>query len=127
MARVICISPTISDYDANRIRKMTPGGNISYFAGTGNAKFSGDGGLATSAGLNSPQALVADSAGNVYIAAGNLRVRKVTGGGIISTVVGTTQISVAGTGARRLLSVLRADWPSTAPGTYSSPNRISAT
>ena len=50
----------------------------------------GDGGPATEAGLNSPQALFVDGAGNLYIADnGNNRIRKVDTSGIITTVAGT--------------------------------------
>jgi sugar lactone lactonase YvrE len=57
-------------------------------AGTGKSGFSGDGGQATQARLNSPHGVWADSLGNVYIAdTNNNRIRRVTGG-IISTVAG---------------------------------------
>jgi uncharacterized protein (TIGR03437 family) len=90
----------ISDWMANRVRKMTPSRVLTYFAGTSKASFSGDGGLATSAAIDSPQALATDSAGNVYIAdAGNGRVRKVSSAGIIGTVAGTNLLNPAGTTA----------------------------
>ncbi len=90
----------ISDYAANRVRKMTPSGTITYFAGSSKAAFAGDGGLATAAAIDAPRALATDAAGNVYIAdAGNGRVRKVTPGGIISTVAGTTLLNPAGNSA----------------------------
>lgn len=90
----------VSDYAANRVRKVTPGRIITYLAGNSNSSFSGDGGLATSAAINGPEALAADSAGNVYIAdTGNERVRKVSTSGIISTVAGTTQVNAARTNA----------------------------
>src|SRR5947209_8409144 len=44
----------IADVNNGRIRKVTPDGLISTFAGTGTAGFSGDGGQATSAQLNNP-------------------------------------------------------------------------
>ncbi len=57
----------IADYNNNRIRKVvvTSGapGMITTIAGTGTASFSGDGGAATSATLNSPKGLTLDSAG----------------------------------------------------------------
>ena len=81
------------------IRRIGSGGGISIFAGTsGSPGFSGDGGPATSAWLDSPYGVTADSAGNVYIAdTNNYRVRKVDGSGIISTFVGTTSGLLAGT------------------------------
>jgi sugar lactone lactonase YvrE len=75
--------------DNNRIRKVTPGGTISTYAGTGGVGFSGDGGPATAAQLAGPAGVALDSAGNLYIAdRGNFRIRKVTPGGTISTYAG---------------------------------------
>jgi sugar lactone lactonase YvrE len=75
--------------DSARIRKVTPAGISSTVAGNGLGGYSGDGGLATVAQLNSARAVAVDSAGNLYIAdAGNQRIRKVTTAGIISTVAG---------------------------------------
>jgi trimeric autotransporter adhesin len=80
----------ISDYPANRIRKVSTGGTITTFAGKGGGGYSGDGGQATDALLSAPEELAIDSAGNLYVADfGNNRVRKISAGGIISTVAGT--------------------------------------
>lgn len=73
------------------IRKVTMGtGIITTVAGNGNQGFSGDGGLATVATLNSPQGLAVDALGNIYIADRfNYRIRKVDKTtGIISTIAG---------------------------------------
>jgi uncharacterized protein (TIGR03437 family) len=84
----------IADYIHGRIRKVDiASGNISTVAGngttTGLGAFSGDGGPATSAGLNSPTGVALDSAGNIYIADyGNSRVRKVDTSGTITTFAG---------------------------------------
>lgn len=73
----------------NRIRKITPAGNVSTFAGTGVAGFSGDGSSASLAQINDPRGLTFDASGNLYIADhGNLRIRKVTPAGIITTFAG---------------------------------------
>ncbi|TLS67300.1 HYR domain-containing protein [Mariprofundus erugo] len=70
----------LADSGNNRIRKVDVSGNISTVVGTGVAGFSGDGGPALSAQLNSPKTVYVDSAGNLYIGDGaNLRVRKVAG------------------------------------------------
>jgi NHL repeat len=84
---------------ADEVIKITPGGSSSVFAGTGTGGFSGDGGPATSAKLNSPRGIGIDSSGNVYIAdTGNNRIRKVTVAGIISTVAGTGTAGFSGDG-----------------------------
>ena len=58
--------------------------------------FSGDGGPATSALLNSPQGVAVDSAGNLYIADnGNSRIRKVSNG-VITTVAGNGTLGFSG-------------------------------
>jgi hypothetical protein len=92
----------IADNENNRVRKVSPAGIITTFAGIGpvcqfsnlscTGSFSGDGGPATSASLNDPQGLATDSAGNVYISdTNNLRVRKVSPAGIITTYAGSGQ------------------------------------
>lgn len=64
-------------------------GNIQTVAGNGSAGFLGDGGLATSAELNSPSGVAVDPAGNIYISdTQNYRIRKVNTTGIISTSAG---------------------------------------
>jgi len=59
----------IGDYENNVIRKVAVGtGIISTIAGNGTAGYSGDGGTATAAELNSPAGVAIDASGNVYIA-----------------------------------------------------------
>lgn len=80
----------VPDRDNQRIRKIDSGGIISTIAGTGERGFSGDGGPARSARLNSPLDVVFDSLGNIYVAdTQNHRVRKIDSRGIISTVAGS--------------------------------------
>src|ERR1039457_4705676 len=82
-----------------RIRKLASGGNIGTVAGNGNYSYSGDSGQATSAQLNTPQAVAVDSSGNLYIAdTVNNVVRKVTAGGVISTIAGNGTAGSAGDG-----------------------------
>jgi trimeric autotransporter adhesin len=79
----------IADADGHRIRRITPGGIVSTIAGTGHAGYSGDGGPAITAQLNTPYGVAADSNGNVYIAdLGNARVRRISRDGVISTIAG---------------------------------------
>lgn len=78
-----------ADESAHRVRKVDANGIITTVAGTGEASFSGDGGLATSATLNRPVDVAVDAAGNLFIADNNnRRVRKVTPAGVITTVAG---------------------------------------
>ncbi len=73
----------------NQILRIAADGTATVIAGTGVAGYSGDNGPAVAAELNQPQAVAADSAGNVYIAdTNNLLVRKVSPNGIISTIGG---------------------------------------
>jgi trimeric autotransporter adhesin len=74
--------------------------SINTIVGNGTAGYSGDGGPASSAELNSPYGVVADSAGNLYIAdPANNRIRKVAvGTGIISTFAGTGAAGFSGDG-----------------------------
>jgi sugar lactone lactonase YvrE len=79
----------LSDLANNRVRRIDTRGIITTVAGNGTRGFSGDGGSATAAKLNSPLGLAVDAAGNLYIAdTGNGRIRKVDTNGIITTVAG---------------------------------------
>ncbi len=100
----------IADRSNHRIRKVSPSGTITTVAGTGANSFSGDGGPATSAALNSPEGLFVDTAGNLYIAdLNNNRVRRVSPSGTISTVAGQFQ-GYAGDGGPA--TAARLFWPS---------------
>jgi len=55
-----------SDYQNSRIRKIDKNGLISTVAGNGTFSYTGDGGLAINAGLNSPYGIATDAKGNIY-------------------------------------------------------------
>jgi uncharacterized protein (TIGR03437 family) len=79
----------ISDTANNRIRKVDTHGIITTVVGNGTPGFSGDGGPATNAELNSPRGIALDSAGNLYIADYlNSRIRKVVNGNIMTIAGG---------------------------------------
>lgn len=86
----------IADYYNHRIRKVSRTGIITTVVGSGPDEpryhygaFSGDGGPAINAHLNLPRGVGVDGVGNLYIAdTGNERIRKVSRGGIITTVAG---------------------------------------
>ncbi len=66
----------IPDNLNQRVRIVNSGGVINTFAGNGTSGFSGDGGQATIAELKSPNGLIGDPSGNIYIVdGGNSRVR----------------------------------------------------
>lgn len=78
----------VPDFDSNRILRILPNGTATVFAGGGpGTTSSGDGGVATQATLDAPNATAIDPAGNVYIAE-SLFVRKVDPQGRISRFAG---------------------------------------
>jgi NHL repeat len=89
----------IADSGNNVIRRVSTGGTISTVAGNyaaeqangGAGGFSGNGGPATSAQLNSPQGVALDQAGDLFIAdTFNNAIREVTPAGVITSLVNTT-------------------------------------
>lgn len=77
----------IADSGNNVVWDIPFGGDIQLFAGNGTAGYSGDGGAATSAELNNPEAL-AYTGGNLYISDTDNNVIRYVSGGDISTVAG---------------------------------------
>jgi trimeric autotransporter adhesin len=89
----------IADQFNHRIRKIAPDGTISTIAGTGTPGYSGDGGPAANAQINTPTGIRADDAGNLYIAdVGNQRIRKVDASGMITTLAGNGNKGYGGDG-----------------------------
>jgi hypothetical protein len=89
----------IADFSNARIRKVSPGGTITTFAGTGTPGYSGDGGQALAARLDEPAGLDIDSAGNIYITDfGNDTVRRIAPSGVITTVAGNGSGGYGGDG-----------------------------
>ena len=94
-------SVLIADYSNHRIRRLANGtGVITTVAGNGAVGFSGDWGPATSAQLNFPRSIAADSNGALFIAdTFNNRIRQVAAGTrIITTVAGNGLESFSGDG-----------------------------
>lgn len=92
----------ISDFGTHRVYRISPGGILTTLTGTGNAGFSGDGGSAQLAQLNSPAGVASDSNGALYIAdSANNRIRKVYQGVIttVYSVTGPTGVSMSPSGA----------------------------
>jgi len=96
----------IADSLNNRVRKVT-GTTISTIAGSGVLSYSGDGGPATAAQLNTPEAVAVDASGNVYIAdTVNNVVREISTKGAISTIAGTGTAGFAGDGGAATSALL---------------------
>jgi hypothetical protein len=78
----------ISEKLGHRVRKYSSSGLLTTVAGNGTAGYSGDGGSATSATLNSPGGIVVNSSGMIFVADSvNSRIR-VINGGVINTFAG---------------------------------------
>lgn len=78
----------VADFYDNRIRKITPAGQVSTFAGSGSMGVVDGQGEAAS--FSYPAGLCIDDKGNLYVtdSAGN-RVRKITPSGAVTTLAGT--------------------------------------
>jgi sugar lactone lactonase YvrE len=102
IARGLDGSLYIADTENHRIREVSPGGIISTLAGNPLYQaggFSGDGGPATQAHLYYPTGIAVEGQGVVYVADSfNQRVRKITPDGMISTLAGTGEQTLAGGG-----------------------------
>lgn len=80
----------LADASNNRIRKVSPAGIITTYAGTGTAGYNGDGIAATSAMLNMPIGIAVDDTGTIFVAdKDNYRIRKIDTFGTITSVAGT--------------------------------------
>ena len=87
----------VADTANHRVRRIGLDGRIDTVAGTGEAGYGGDGGLAIAAKLKSPMGVAVDAAGNVYISdTGNHAIRWVTRAGLIETWAGTGTAGAVG-------------------------------
>lgn len=95
-----------ADTSARVVRKVTPAGVISTFAGNGTNEYIGDGGPATNAGVT-PYDVAVDAAGNVYIAdRTHHNVRRVSPAGMITTVAGNGVAGYSGDGGSAVAAML---------------------
>ncbi|MCR8561679.1 VCBS repeat-containing protein [Mucilaginibacter sp. BJC16-A38] len=77
----------VSDYNGNCVRKITPGGLVTTFAGSNLAGFTN--GAGTAATFQNPFGITSDVSGNIYVVDNNNRaIRKITPDGVVSTVAG---------------------------------------
>lgn len=92
----------ITDNRNNVVRKVDTFGNISTFAGTSVAGYTGDGGDATAAELNRPYGIAVDATGNLFISdTRNQVIREVSASGTftINTVAGIGTAGYTGDGS----------------------------
>lgn len=88
----------IADSEGEVVREVSASGVVTVVAGTGVEGYSGDGGVATSAMLDTPTGVALDVQGNIYIAdSHNHCVREVIAG-TIKTIAGTGKPGFAGDG-----------------------------
>ena len=88
-----------ADTRNNSVFRLGNLGAVSVVAGNGLVGYSGDGGDATKASLDSPLGLAVDGEGTLYIGdTGNGRVRKVSTTGIITTIGGNGFLDSSGDG-----------------------------
>ncbi|MGD0091341.1 MAG: MBG domain-containing protein, partial [Planctomycetota bacterium] len=101
----------IADCYNNRIRMVDHTGYITTVAGNGTAGYSGDGGAATSAELNTPEGVTAAWDGFYIADSANNCVRKVDTGGTINKVAGGLVAGFGGDGYSAIMASL--DGPKT--------------
>lgn len=81
------------------VSKISPSGQVTRVAGTGQRGFSGDGGPAVEATLGHVWDVAVDAAGNILIVdADNHRIRMVDTDGLITTIAGTGESGYSGDG-----------------------------
>jgi sugar lactone lactonase YvrE len=96
----------LCDTANHRIRRITQG-IITTIAGNGIQGFSGDGGIAIAAKLDSPTGIAVAADGRVFIAdTHNQRIRAIATDGTITTIAGTGVAGFSGDGASALAAKL---------------------
>jgi hypothetical protein len=83
----------VADSTTETIREVSPGGVVTTLAGTLGVSGSNDG-TGTAARFKNPYGVAVDGNGTVYVADdGNYTIRKITSGGVVTTIAGTAGVS----------------------------------
>ena len=90
----------VADTFNHTIRRVAPGGVVTTLAGLAGSAGAVDG-TGSTARFANPRAIAVDAAGNVYVAEGSHTIRKITPGGVVSTLAGLANAvgSADGTGS----------------------------
>jgi DNA-binding beta-propeller fold protein YncE len=89
----------VADSNNDTIRKIAPGGSVTTLAGLAGSAGSTDG-TGAGARFNSPKGVAVDAVGNVYVAdSNNDTIRKITAGGLVTTLAGVAGQTGSGDGA----------------------------
>ena len=104
----ICIDTNgnlfVTDWSNHKIRKITPAGVVTTFAGS---TIGFQNGIGTNAKFNYPVGICIDSDNNLYVAdSDNQRIRKITPSGLVTTIAGGTYGIADGVG-----SAAQFKWP----------------
>lgn len=84
----------VTDESNDDIRKITPAGSVSTYAGKAGITGTNDGPALSSALFNSPLGLALDASGNVIVADSfNNTIREISSLGVVSTIAGTPGVS----------------------------------
>jgi sugar lactone lactonase YvrE len=79
----------VAESDGNRIRMISPAGNVTVFAGSPTAVAGSANGTGTAASFRTPIGLAIDSGNNLYVGDyANYMIRKITPAGVVTTVAG---------------------------------------
>ncbi|MES2809849.1 MAG: putative Ig domain-containing protein [Bacteroidota bacterium] len=87
----------VADKGNRKIRKITPAGDVTTFAGSGTAGSTDGVGIAAT--FNAPNGIAIDRTGNLYVSDGGTvtshKIRMINPAGIVSTVAGTGAVGLA--------------------------------